>query len=408
MAFGKDTTRLGRVVPFGGAAGGSLQQRAQWQRDRSRQQRSGGGRRFSDEYKPPMQPGMDLGRLIPGAYKTILPADEQGNTTQELMYEWMTFVEHFDGHTKKSSICSGGPLHNFKGKRTACRGCDLFYEPGVNAEGKRKKRMSKRDMFAFNWLHYAPYHKIEAVDQATGQVRMNTATNEPYYEWVPCEGRVCTACRANKETVQGRLRPWPMGYSHFAMLIDTYNPLIGTSCASCSSRDSIATLAWTCTAEGCGEAVFELDGPNATSLSDQDLAKIVLRPMVCPHCGNQVLLQEVYGCANCNSARRATIFDVDLHVQRANISKDGDNKTQLVVTSWTNPRPIDQRFSGAAEKPLALHKMYEPSTLEFQEKQFELQGSTPIVNNQFRPYGQQGAAPQQPPQTPGGQTPNYG
>lgn len=405
MAFGKDTSRLGKVPAFGGA---TLQQRAQWQRDRSRSQRTGGFRRFSEEYKPPMQPAMDLGRLIPGNYKIALPADDAGSSTMEMEYEYMTFLEHFDGRTDRSSICSGGPLHNFKGKRAACRGCDLFYEPGQSADGKKaKKRMSKRDMFVFNWLHYVQYHKIESVDQNNGQIRVNTSTNEPYYDWVPCEGRTCTACKANKETTQGRLRPWVMGYSHFTMLIDTYNPLIGTSCAGCGTKDSIATVAWTCTADGCGEAMFELDGPNATSLSDADLAKVVLRPVICPTCTNQVVLQEVYGCANCQSPRRATIFDVDLNVQRANISQAGDNKTQLVVTSWTNPRPIDQRFAGACEKPLALDRMFQGTSIEVQEKLFELQGTQPVVNSAFRQYGPAGGG------TPGGSapsgsTPNYG
>jgi len=390
--FGKDPTRLGRVPAFGG----SLNQRATAFKDHSRGPRTTRGRRFSDEYKPPMGPhALDVGRLLPGNYTVQIAGDEKGESLAEVQLEFFPFVEHFDGRTNKSSVCSGGPLHNFKGKRDDCRGCDMFYE-GLGAPKGTTKRMSKRDMFVFNFLHMAPYHKVESLDQNTGQIRVNER-GEPYYDWHPCEGRTCTACKAGKETKHGRVRPWPMGYSHFNTLIEAYNPLVGNSCASCGTKNSIRSIAWVCPVEGCGEAIIDL---STTTMTDADIAKIVMREIECPACKNRVMAQEMYECTACGNARRASIFDVNIHVQRINNSKEGGNQTTLMVTDWSHPCPIDPSFTEIA-KPLPLDKMYAPTPLEVQDRLFEAQGAGPVTNQGYRPYG--GGQP-----VGGPQGPNYG
>lgn len=392
--FGKDPTKLGRVPAFGG----SLNQRTTAFKDHSRGPRTSRGRRFSDEYKPPKGPhAFDVGRLIPGAYTVQVPADDKGNELMEVQLEFFPFVEHFDGRTNRSCVCSGGPLHNFKGKRAACDGCDLFYE-GLSLPKGQAKRMSKRDMFVFNFLHMAPYHKVESLDQSTGQIRTNDK-GEPYHDWHPCEGRTCTACRAGKETTHGRLRPWPMGYAHFNTLIEAYNPLVGTGCTGCGTKDSIRSVAWICPVQGCGEAIIDL---SSTTLSDADIAKIVVREIECPTCHNRALAQEVYECTACQNPQRASIFDVDIHVQRIDNSKDGGNQTNLMLTSWSNPRPVDKSFVELA-KPLALDKMYSATPLEVQKKLFEIQSGGQVTNQGFRQYG---PATGQPPAD--AQGPNYG
>src|ERR1019366_286143 len=144
MSFGKDPKGLGRVPAFGGA---NMQQRKQFMNDRNRSQAGPRGRKFSDEYKPPMIPGAHMGQLLPGNFAVNVPGDDRGDSTFEMQFEYFPWVEHFDGRTKRSSTCSGGPLHNFKGKRGDCRGCDIYYS------GAEKKRMSKTDKFSFSFLH---------------------------------------------------------------------------------------------------------------------------------------------------------------------------------------------------------------------------------------------------------------
>lgn len=404
MSFGRDPNALKNIPSFGGA---TMQQRKAFQQEHGRRPSGGRARRFSEEYKPPMMPGSHWGRLIPGAFATKVPVDDKGNLT-EMTLEYMTFIEHYDGRTERSCTCSGGPLNEFKGLRDPCHGCDLFYQ---KADGG-KKRMSKRSMYAFSFLHYAPYHKVDSID-SNGQIRINQNTNEPYVDWVPCIGRTCPDCPRAKETVNGRVRPWVMGDAHFTTLVDSFGMNVGQSCANCCNQGSIFTQAWVCSNPQCRDAIIEIA---KTQMSDEDILKVTRKPMLCPRCQQMVLPQEAYGCQGCQNARRATIFDVDICVQRVDASRYGGNQTALVITQFTQPRAIDQQYASIA-KPLPLNNMFAPTPLEVQERLFKIQGGTPVTNQGYRPYGdaQQPPMPdpqqqyQQPPQPQGayGQAPGY-
>lgn len=392
MAFNKDPQGLAHIPAFGG----SMQQR-QSMMQKNRPARGARGRRFSDEIKPPMAPDHMTGRIIPGSYATTFAYGKEGTLTTAQL-EWQQFVEHFDGRTNKSAICSAGPLREYKGRREPCTGCDLFFLPREKGpDGKKKERMSARPMYVFSFLDFRNYHKVISMEDGHPRTGNN---GEPYFDWVPCEGRTCPHCHTAKETVVGRVRPWVMGETHFNALVHGYGGFIGKSCAACGGRDTVESLAWLC--PHCGDAIIDMA---TTRFSDTEIAKMVLDVMRCPNpgCNQMGIPNEIIRCNACPNGRRATIFDVDIHASRQG-SGEG-SQTALTISWWSNPQQIDPRFAQIA-KALPLDKMYVPTPVEEQNKKFGITPEGPVQNQGFRPYGQQGPAPgapmpmQQPPYPP--------
>jgi hypothetical protein len=423
MAFGKDHENLQSVKPFG--AGTSFSQRNSFlmrNQGEQRQRRSGGGMRFSDIYKPTESPsGFDLVRLLPGSYP-YRSCDGKKNV-YEYALEYWPFIEHFDGRNQKSAICSGGVFHNFKNDRDPCIGCDLFFstmDKQKGPDGRRKSRVSKQDKYAFNVLHYNPYHKIAQVDDSTGRVRTNEQSGEAYYEWVPCEGRGCPICPQNVETVGARVLKWEMSFSHYKAMTTAYSDAIALGCKTCKSKKSIQSLAWICSTPsgGCGEAVIDLSD---TTLKDEDILKIISEPVTCPHCKHIGFLDEVFQCSGCGQPERCTIFDVNMNVKRVKSGQGDSKQTALIVSDWTEACDIDPRFTEIV-KVFDMPKIYGPSTIEFQQRQFQIEAPaqgqavqpqaggltrTPVTaNSGFKNYT--GAPQGTPPAgTMGGQGPNF-
>ena len=405
MGFGKDKEGLNSVSPFG--ANTSFSQRTAFfsrQQNEQKQRKGGGGNLYGDKFKPTTDAGkLDEGRLIKGAYEYI-GCDAQKSRYKYVLEYW-PYIQHFDAREERSTVCSAGVFHNFKNDRDPCHGCDLFWSTReTGPDGKKKKgRLSKSQQYVFNFLHYHPYHKIPQVDRGTGQARMSE-TNEPYFEWVACDGRLCKICPQNVETAPARLLKWEMGVTHFKALTEEYQNQIGNTCNSCGTRDSISTVAYLCPNEECGEAIIDLKD---TTLSDEDILNIKNSPAVCPSCRQEGWLNELQRCSGCSSPERASIFDVDIKVRRMPMT-DGTNGTQLIVSSWSTPHLVDPSYAALIEKPFDMPRIYQPSDLEFQAKQFHISGAatggavqrTP-VNQGFKQYaGQQGGG--------GGQGPNYG
>lgn len=369
MAFGKERENLQSVTPFG--ANTSMAQRTQFMmrnQGEQRQRRGGGGQRYSDIYKPTLsQAGFDLVRLIPGHY-SFQGCDGKRNVYEYTNMEYWPYIEHYDGRNERSTICSGGVFHNFRDARDPCIGCDLFFstmEKSKDANGYRKSRVSKTDKYVFNVLHFNPYHKIPQMNTKTGQVSTNDK-GEPYFEWVPCEGRGCPICPQKVETTEARMLKWEMSFTHFKALTIAYASAIAQGCTNCRSKNSIQSMAWVCPFDGCGEAVIDLSD---TTLKDEEIANITGGVVTCPHCKNTGFLNEVFQCSQCGSASRCTIFDVNMHVKRVSAGKENSKQTSLIVSDWSESCGIDPRFTEIA-KPFELPKIYGPSTIEFQQKQF--------------------------------------
>jgi hypothetical protein len=126
-------------------------------------------------------------------------------------------------------------------------------------------------------------------------------------------------------------------------------------------------------------------------MSSKEIETMTSGPVRCGLCQHTDLLQEYVSCSSCDNATRAEIFDVDLSVKR--ITVPDSNQTTLAVTSWTNPRPVDQRLTDIA-KPLPLDKIYAPTPYEKQQEIFAgaAGGRAPVTGDQHsRPYGGGGA-----------------
>src|SRR6201999_2073596 len=123
-----------------------------------------------------------------------------------------------------------------------------------------------------------------------------------------------------------------------------------------------------------------------STLSDKDLKEITLSPARCPSCKFEAFLQEYYECNNCSKPNRATIFDVDMDVLRVAQGADNDKATVLQISQWSAPGPIDPKYTEA--KPLPLDKIYAPSPLDVQAKQFRLPMPSPQLPAQQQPAQQ--------------------
>lgn len=378
MAFGKDTGNLKNVSAYGAKTLRQVANKQQAAQQASRPPKGGQGAFWRGAFKPPFHKET-RGRLIAGSYD-IATATSNGTIEVVEGLPYFTYTEHFDGRNKRGSICSAGPFMNFKDKRDPCYGCDMFYDSmEVDPQtGKRRPgRVSKRDLYSFTWMHYGTFFKVDRVDK-NGQLVLNQNTGKPYYDWV--EGSPKNPKFAGKESMEGQLMHWPMGYTHFKTLLE-YDRKIGKSCAACGTKDSIESVAWVC--GKCGEAVIEMD---STTLEPQEVQQLTEQPTRCPSCGHEDYLEEVIECAGCSNPVRATLFDVDLDVQRLQAS-DGGNQTSLMISGWSAPRPIPEKYKEKA-KSLDLDKIYAPTPLEEQERIFGISSSRrQPVTSATREYG---------------------
>jgi hypothetical protein len=363
MAFNKNPAVLQ-------GAGGSFRQKANsysHHKDQQRQRGGGGAPFFVNQYKPSMS-GTDTIRLIEGHYKVKEVVGEgdqaQVRETELPFYPW---TEHFDGRNMKSCVCSGGPFAGNKKKSDPCHGCEIHFGTRVaDAQGKKKsERMSRRDMYAFSVLDYGRYHKMQQVDQQTGQVKRNNE-GEPYWNWVKCDGVGCDGCKSQAESASGQTRHWSMGWGHYQTLLAA-DETVGMSCVNCGGYETIEGIAWVC--PHCGEAPIDL---RTTSLKAEQVKETVLKEFHCS-CGYYGFLNEVIQCRNCTpaggAARRATIFDVDMQVKRIETSSGQGKQTSLMIVRTSPPQAIGKAFE-ALGKPLPLEKTYAPTPLETQAQQF--------------------------------------
>lgn len=366
MAYGKDKSHLH----------GNFLQTAKRSMNKAKKGGGGGGAPyFVNRYKPPTQ-GSDVVRLLPGNYPVplidqengVAILDEHGQQALE-SFNYFQFVEHFHGGKKKSSICSAGPLANFKGKAQPCHACTRFWweweQRQASGDKDKPRAMSKRDMWVFSVLVMMPFHKVEDTDE-NGQVRKNERTDEAFFKWLQCDGRGCEHCKNKKETKRGHVQHWPMGRNHFNTLV-SYAVELGKHCVECAQMDCIQDLAWVCQNPECGEAVIDMTN---TQLSDEDIAKITDQPMACPACHHLDYLQDIYECTNCaqsrRGGRRASLFDVDLYVTRVEDPNGETNGTSLSITRFVGPKPIDAIYGKELREPLNLPKIYVPTSLDRQ------------------------------------------
>lgn len=366
-------------MAFGKGSNSSVQNQGFRQQARAQQQArpkfTGGGAPYFVNRFQPSTDDPDQIRILKGHYEIEIANQDKELVKQTLYY--FPYIEHFHGSMKKGGICSAGPLGMFKGMGQPCLGHDIYWAD-KNA-GKKNGPMSMREMSAFTIVHFASYAKAEQTDDQ-GQVKKNDK-GEPYWNWV----RVLPHERqkyANKEMRDFNVMHWSLGFGHLNTLME-YDKEIGKSCRSCGTRDSIVCEAWTC--GHCGEALIE---PATTILSPKEIDEFTGKEVRCAQCQQVGYLQEIISCSACPNPTRAEIFDVDMQVKRVKSPDANSNQTSLIIPTWTNPRPIDQRYAADA-KNLPLDKIFAPTPIEKQQEMWGGVGARqPVTNQQLsRPYG---------------------
>lgn len=369
MAFGKDPKVLSSMV--------SLSRQMEAASTRPRQSSSNGARgslRFHNTYKPSMLT-TDHIRIVPGKYENLQP-DDLGNV-EKVIRGFYSCVEHFDARTEMSSICSAGPRHDSKAHREACLACDRFWEEMAATKGDRNARrsMSKRNLYVFNVIHFAPYFEVPQVDKKTKQVRLKEDGKTPWTMWL-CGNNISPEDKARAiGQKDSHLCHWAVGHGHFQVLMAT-NRDIETMCANCGTREgqdgapAIKVEEWNCGNPECGATLIDM---SATHLSPEEIARAVNAPMVCRACKGSFFPEEAISCTKCfDQARRASLYDVDLRVKRVQTGGQNSKQTQLMITGWSDPRPIDQKYQNLVEHLYDLPKIYAPTPVEVQAKLFEM------------------------------------
>jgi hypothetical protein len=408
MAFGKDREVLEDVGSFGQSTA-NFSRRPQ----NPRRGKGGGGLWFFDTYKPSLTT-LDNIRLVSGLYENLdaVGPDKDNMRVVTRMLPFFKFVQHFDAMTDKSSICSAGPLVNFKDLRNPCAGCDVYWATRRKDEGgKMKSRVSFQPQFALTMFDMGKWHKVPQLDHSTGKVKVNTRTNEAFFNWNKCQGFNCDACRANLETKMGHRTHWAMA-SNYWETIRQMDGEVGKNCTRCTGEGTVASMAWLC--RECGNDAIDM---RSTTLKLDEINTIVTSTFSCPLCKHEGFLEEFVFCQQCKvegfgskhkkddgaqASVRATLFDVDLQVR--SIRTGNNNQTNLQIAKWSAAKPVAPEFA-ELNKPMDLPAIFAPTSFKDQCARFQwdppLVPGAPNAAPPAQPYGQQqqGAPPAQAPGT---------
>jgi hypothetical protein len=376
MSFGKNSDNLKR----------SFQQQARTQARRTTGG-SGGAPYWKGAFAPSdYAPGVI--RLIPGDYPQALTRDKETIVTESLTY--VQYREHHNGN--RGCICSGGPLWAVKGKNDECPSCTVYWEDVNERKAKKARgdttkgpnRMSCRDMYVFNVWDYNLYFEMPETDRS-GNPRMNNKTGAPFTHWV--SGDQNDPRFQGRPWKQGNLMPWPMGSTYKDTLVN-YADQVGQSCTSCGGRDTIRCIMKICGNPACGQYIYD---PQNNTLTAEQRKAIDDFPYKCPHCGQETWVDEVIECSGCQNPTRASIFDVDLQVQRMGTK---GQLTFLQIFNHSEPRPIQVDAETLKTiVPLDLLKKYQPHDPATQRKIMKLAEVVPMVGAPPPMVGQQQPLP---------------
>jgi hypothetical protein len=106
---------------------------------------------------------------------------------------------------------------------------------------------------------------------------------------------------------------------------------VGQSCLTCGDPTGISCLSKNCA--GCGAVIYS---PSDSTLTKEQRDQIDYNPFQC-QCGHKGYVTEVTHCRSCQSPRRASLFDVDLQIQKLHVA---ENKSDLRVIARSQPRPL--------------------------------------------------------------------
>jgi hypothetical protein len=368
MAFGKDDGNKNRLQ-------GTLSQRAAYARKQDSGRREGGGGKgkqyWMDNFHPSETP--DTIRCIYGEYP-VQEIDESSGDLMESTLPYFPIIEHYHGGLKKGALCSAGPYHMNKLKRSPCEGCDMFWQDYEERAQKSRelgqkvqnpKRISKSNKFVLTILDPGDFFETEQLDR-TGQVKLN-AQGKPWMNWRKLRYPNDPAA-VGRQIKQGMVQPWSLNRTHFDLLQAYSDSNIGMCCSGCGTwghamSPMLQTLSYNC--QNCRTKVIDM---KTSTLAPNQIKEIINHPVQCQSCGTRNFVEEVIHCPSCQqkgtTAKRASLWDVDIQVQITK-SIDDPNKQTLIINGYTAPMAISPQFVDIA-KPLDLPAIFKPTPLEEQ------------------------------------------
>lgn len=369
MAFDKDESNKTRLR-------GTLSQRAALSHKREgagKEHTAGKGRHYwSDNFRP--NEIADTIRCIYGEY-AVQELDDSNGELMESTLPYYPIIEHYHGGLKKGALCSAGPFHMNRNKRSPCHGCDIFWHDFAERQADSQrlgrkvdapKRVSKSNKYVLTILDPGEFFETEQLDYRTGQVKLNRE-GKPWMEWRKLRYANDPAA-AGRKIKRGVVMPWAMSKTDFDMLTAYSDSNIGMCCAGCGTwghamQPMLQTLRYSC--QSCNNTLIDMQ---TSTMAPNQIAELVKLPMPCPHCQTRNFAVEVISCPTCvqrgTTPRRASLWDVDIQVKIVK-KTDDPNKHTLLISGYTAPMPIDPQFAELA-KPLDLANIFKPTSLEEQ------------------------------------------
>jgi hypothetical protein len=391
MSYGKNDSHLTRIGGYGASSSqqmGNATRRQQGPRK--------GSPSWANNYQP-SEGSADYIRLLAGNYQAQRVNSDTGQEYVEDV-PWFECAEHYHGGNKRSTICSAGIHYMDQKKAQRCRGCDIWHEDmkarrAIEDQTGRKpqtpNRISRSSKYVFLVLDMCWYFKGYQLDEH-GRVVVNQNSNKPFEQWMKFNQdfhdeynyAMWAAQQQNKqlEWRNGMVKTWPVGFTQFGVL-SGYADVIQNHCKSCGGQNCIRMNGWVC--PNCSAPTL------TTSLSHEDVKKLVSQAIFCNHCKTMAYPRAVQSCMNCPNPAQANLYDIDLQVQQTRVNK---NK-QLIIPWMSAPRPMDPQYAEALKKMPDVQQKFAPTAYEEQIAKF---GQPSYDNTQQGAPQQQGwGQPQQ-------------
>jgi ribosomal protein L37E len=392
MAFGKDENNKTRLQ-------GTFSQRAALTRRLENAGREGGGGKAPAYWRDNFKPNeiADTIRCIQGEYQ-VQEIDEATGELVMSVLPYLPCMEHYHGSLKRGALCSAGPYHMNRNKRSPCHGCDMFWEDfeirkqrsaELGTKVNNPKRIGKSNKYVITVLDTGMFYESESIDSKTGQPRVNK-DGKPFMDWHKLR-YANDPMAQGKKMKQGMVMPWAMNNTEFELLQSFSEKNIGTCCSGCGTwghamSPTLQTLQYVC--QGCSNVLID---KQTSTIPPNQIDEIVKLPIGCQRCGQRNFALEVVHCPTCvqkgTTPRRSSLWDVDIQVRLVKSLKD-PKKHELMIDGYSAPMPINQQFEDIA-KPLDLVKIYAPTPLDQQAALWSIQQSSaqPAVQH-TQPYQQ--------------------
>lgn len=293
---------------------------------------SKGGGSFNDRYTP--QNGA-AGKIIPivffkGEYSMPVTL-EDGKGSRKLKRPYGIVLRHYHRSSNRYGRCSAGlaDVRDRDGNVVLGAGKKPCLACHESSKGKDSGMQWANKLHVFNAVLLADFHMV-ASD------RKNDKTGEFYKDPVQCEGRACKYCRDGVEKRFGRRVYWALGQSYSAQLMDFVDY---TLALNCKCGGTITTPAYEC--PKCKACFHDLE---ANPLSEEDLEELRLDPHKCKACGYEGLMDAVYECDSCKTAKPLSLWDVALELYVSGEGKTTSIQVRrfkiLQAEDWKKIEPV--------------------------------------------------------------------